>query len=222
MIRRPASLHAVPRCVGVPALQRYYQGAATSRRPSRLASFPSLGGAVGAFCCFAPAGPMNARAAGLGCCGSASPRRLVFRRRRQDLPSSWGTPIAPSPGSSTPAGPPASDHGDAVARPPWWQRRGLLHCRFRGSIHRLWCSLSTLRPGGLPPRTQDSLPAAGQALPGGLDPQGSNERFQSVLHLILLSQACLAQCHTRGSARNWRGDHIRTRRTSLRRARGAS
>lgn len=39
MIRRPASLHAVPRCVGVPALLRYYQGAATSRRPSRLASF---------------------------------------------------------------------------------------------------------------------------------------------------------------------------------------
>lgn len=77
-------------------------------RPASL-RFPSLGGAVGAFCCFAPADPMNARPAGLGCCGSASPCRVVFRRRRQDLPSSWGTPIAPSPGSSTPAGPPASD-----------------------------------------------------------------------------------------------------------------
>jgi hypothetical protein len=61
MIRRPASLDAVPRCGEVPALRRYYQGAATSRRPSHRASFPSLGGAVAAFAFFAPAGLSNAR-----------------------------------------------------------------------------------------------------------------------------------------------------------------
>ena len=33
-----------------------------------------------------------------------------------------------------------------------------------GSVH----TLSTLRPGGRPTRTQDSLPAVGQTLPGGL------------------------------------------------------
>jgi len=40
--------------------------------------------------------------------------------------------------------------------------------------------------------TQDSLPAAGQALPGGIGyPQGSDERFQTVF--LLLSQVFLAQ-----------------------------
>ena len=41
---------------------------------------------------------------------------------------------------------------------------------------------------GSPPPTQDSLPAAGQALPGGIRyPQGSDERFLSS-SLVLLSQ----------------------------------
>ena len=47
---------------------------------------------------------------------------------------------------------------------------------FRGSITRLQHSLSTLRRRTSP--TQDSLPAAGQALPDGIGyPLGSNERF---------------------------------------------
>src|SRR5215211_5289472 len=81
MIRRPASLHVVPRCAGVPALHgggslrlplRYYQGAATSRRPSRLASFPSLGGAVDAFAASLPPAA-NARPAGPGLLGLGQP-----------------------------------------------------------------------------------------------------------------------------------------------------
>jgi len=63
MIRRPASLHAVPRCVGVPALHGGdLVSAFGTIRALRLPAahpaslrFPSLGGAVGAFCCFAPA-----------------------------------------------------------------------------------------------------------------------------------------------------------------------
>ena len=48
----------------------------------------------------------------------------------------------------------------------------------RGSIARLGHSLSTLRRARYRDATQDSLPAAGQALPGGLAyPQGSSERF---------------------------------------------
>jgi hypothetical protein len=202
VIRRPASLHAVPRCVSrfprftgrlAPPL-RYYQGAATSRRSSRRASFPSLGGAVDALASSLPP-VVNARPAGLGSLRFGQPvPRWCSRRKRRDLPSSWGTPIAPSPGSSTPAGPSRRLTGlrDAVARPPWRRRQGLLHCGFRGSIPRLWCSLSTLRPGGRPPGTQDSLPAAGQALPGGLGPQGSNERFQSVCPYISSSSPKLA------------------------------
>ena len=49
---------------------------------------------------------------------------------------------------------------------------------FRGSITRLWHWLSTLCRVGPPTATQDSLPAAGPALPDGLGyPQGSHERF---------------------------------------------
>jgi hypothetical protein len=83
-----------PVCGRVPALRRYYQGAATSRRPSRRASFPSLGGAVAAFAFFAPAGLANARPAGLGSLGFGQPLRAAgdLRRRRRDLPSSWRNP----------------------------------------------------------------------------------------------------------------------------------
>ena len=128
MTRRPASLHAVPRCGGVPALhgeawrlpRRYYQGAATSRRPSRLASSSFARRCRRCVRRFAPAGlRTRGRQAGARC-GPASPCRGRLRRRRRDLPSSWGTPIAPSPGSSTPAGPSAPD---PIAT-PWRGPRG--------------------------------------------------------------------------------------------------
>ncbi len=52
---------------------------------------------------------------------------------------------------------------------------------FRGSIARPAHSLSTLRSAGYPGTTQDSLPAAGQSLPGGAGyPQGPIERFPLV------------------------------------------
>jgi hypothetical protein len=84
----------------------------------------------------------------------------------------------------------------ASTRPPLKPERRLPQENyFRGSITRLQHSLSTLRRKGCPSTTQDSLPVAGQALPGRPTcPQGSNERFRSVfLHLILLSQAFVAQ-----------------------------
>ena len=68
---------------------------------------------------------------------------------------------------------------------------------FRGSIARLGHSLSTLRRASHLAATQDSFSGAGQALPDGIGyPQGSDERFPSCfLHLFLLSQAFLTQCH---------------------------
>src|SRR5207244_505094 len=49
-------------------------------------------------------------------------------------------------------------------------------------------------PGALPRKTQNSLPAAGQALPDGTDyPQGCDERFRT--RVVFLSRACLAQGH---------------------------
>lgn len=221
MIRRPASLHAVPRCDGVPALHagrlclplRYYQGAATSRRPSHLASFSFAWRCHRCVLLLCSRGPDERPSRGPGLLWFGQPVPSCVPMETAGSPKFLGEPRLHLRRALRPR----QDHWrltirDAAARPPWRKRRGLLHCRFRGSIPRLWCSLSTLRPGGLPPRTQDSLPAAGQALPGGLDPQGSNERFQSVLHLILLSQACLAQFHTRGR-RRWRcrSGRIRTR-----------
>ena len=63
----------------------------------------------------------------------------------------------------------ASGRYNASARPPLRPRRRLPHGYFRGSITRLRHSLSTLRRMGYPTSTQDLLPAAGQALPGGID-----------------------------------------------------
>jgi hypothetical protein len=58
---------------------------------------------------------------------------------------------------------------------------------FRGSFTRPLTWLSTLRRVGRPTTTQDSLLAAGPALPGGIGyPQGSGERFPSS-RLFLLS-----------------------------------
>jgi hypothetical protein len=54
---------------------------------------------------------------------------------------------------------------------------------FRGSITQPAHSLSTLRSMGYPNATQDSLPAGGQPLPGGIYyPLGPSTRFQQCLH----------------------------------------
>ena len=93
----------------------------------------------------------------------------IASRRQQDLPSSWGTSMIRLPCSKpTPAGLLAPDHYSAAAWPLVieWQR--LPRKVFRRSIAWLSDSLSTLRSAGYPNTTQDSLPAAGQALPDGL------------------------------------------------------
>src|SRR3954452_18164348 len=55
---------------------------------------------------------------------------------------------------------------------------------FRGSIARPAHWLSTLRGAGRPGTTQDSLPAAGQALPGGgRDPAGFQRKVSALQSL---------------------------------------
>ena len=52
---------------------------------------------------------------------------------------------------------------------------------YRGSIAQRLIWLSTLRRGSYPPTTQDSLPAAGPALPDGIGyPQGSLRKVSSL------------------------------------------
>ena len=69
---------------------------------------------------------------------------------------------------STPAGLRSPDHCGGAARPLGSQKQGLPRKVFRRSIAWLSDWLSPLRRAGYPRPTPDSLPAAGQALPGGL------------------------------------------------------
>ena len=74
----------------------------------------------------------------------------------------WWVQVSLMPGAA-----PASDKDEG-------SRQGA----FRGSIAQRLISLSTLRSGRSPAPTQDSLPAAGPALPDGIGyPQGSCKRF---------------------------------------------
>jgi len=87
----------------VPRLQRYYQGATTSCRPSRRTSLPSLGHTTGTLAISLPA-PPSVVTLDLGLI-TRYPRPGLLPWRRQDLPRSWGTPSVLLPCSSTPAGP---------------------------------------------------------------------------------------------------------------------
>ena len=85
----------------VPRLQRYYQGATTSCRPSRRTSLPSLGDTRGTLAVSLPM-PPSVAASGLGLV-TRYPRPGLLPWRRQDLPRSWGT-FVPMPRSPTPVG----------------------------------------------------------------------------------------------------------------------
>ncbi len=88
----------------------------------------------------------------------------------------------------------------AAAWPLVFQKQRLPRKVFRSSIAWLSDSLSTLRRTGYPAATQDSLPAAGQALPDGLSTRKVPLKgFRVVsLHLIPLSQALLGTMKSTG------------------------
>jgi hypothetical protein len=167
MTRRLASLHWLQQGA-VRQLQRYYQDAMTSCRPSRRTSLPSLGG-TSAFtrCVRSPADECAAEAWSWspGISGrdlaeeTTGPRKFL------------GNPNCPfAHVQSTPAGLLAPDRFlySAAAWPSVFQQRRLPRKVFRRSIAWLSDSLSTLRSADYSSPTQDSLPAAGQALPDGL------------------------------------------------------
>ena len=128
---------------------------------------------------------------GLGC---RLPCRLV-PRRRSGLPRSWGTPVL-MPCSRTPAGPLGQSSLPLGCCLPSTKQRRLPRCKpFRGSITRPVHSLSTLRRVDCSTSTQDSLPAADSALPGGLHDLSCPAGFlyKVSVHLFLLVQAFVAQ-----------------------------
>jgi hypothetical protein len=174
----------------VPLLPRYYQSATTSCRPSHRTSLPSLGGTSVALVAFAPRRTSAPPRPGVG--HPVTPAgNLRGDGRISQVPGQPRLSVCTC--SSTPAGMLAPDQYGAATWPPMGEQQRLLRRVFRRSIAWLSDSLSTLRSTGYPDTTQDSLPAAGQALPDGLSTRRVPMKgFRSAsLHLILLSQALL-------------------------------
>ena len=123
------------------------------------------------------------------------PRPVFLPWRRQDLPSSWGTPIPVCTCSQTPVGRFATDQNTAAAWPPLEERRRLrqyqtFEAQWHGfQVRCLRFAVPVTRPHArLASRCWSGSP--GQAF----HPQGSDDRFQTHVMLVIpLSQACLAQ-----------------------------
>ena len=135
--------------------------------PSRRASFPSLGDTWAALVICAPCQTSAADKAWSWSPGVSS---RDSPRRRQDLPSSWGTSIIRLHMFQSDAGGTARTRPFTVQqRGPWSSKgKGSHDWVFRRSIAWPSDSLSTLRDADYSNTTQDSLPVAGQALLDGL------------------------------------------------------
>jgi hypothetical protein len=161
-----------------------------SLRSSPRASLPSLRGTTGLLCVRSSflalrAGPRQAGS------WSANAPAGTHPWKTEGLPSSWRVLMCIGPVLR----PRRDRHArpyDAVGTAPYRPRRRLPRQRcFRGSIARLWHSLSTLRGehGCTARKTRFPLLAAMRGRIG--DPQDSYRRFQTVI--ILLPQTYLAQ-----------------------------
>ena len=177
----------------VPRLQRYYQRTPTSRRPSRRASSPSLGGTTGSPCSLPQ--------------GRALPRgrdALVWRQsacrvsggdgETSQVP---GRPIACMPRSPTPVEPAAPGQSRRPRRGlPHPSRRRLPRSRlFRGSITRpARLPVYASQPGSPPDHATLGSGWLANLGRSGLPPAGSHRRFPSC-HCMASSftKLCLAQ-----------------------------
>jgi hypothetical protein len=165
MIRRLASLHWL--LLGaVRQLHRYCQDAMTSCRSFRRASLPSLGGTSACTRFFAPRRTSAPPRPGVG--NPVSPTGNIAEETTGS-PKFLENPDCPfAHVQSTPVGLLTPDHCGAATWPLVCEKQRLPRKVFRRSIAWLSDWLSTLRGVSHPNPTQDSLPAAGQALPDGL------------------------------------------------------
>ena len=186
------SLHGVPRVV--PPLHRYY---GTLRLPVvRLDPFDFFTSRYHRFRpWFAPLG-RGRPTGGLGVVGSGLPSG--FTMETSGSLRFLGNPGGHCPCSSTPAGSGrlSGPRVSCLTRPPpvsTTKASSVLY--FRGSITRPLTWLSTLRRMGCPTTTQDSLLAAGPALPGGIRTRRVSTKGFRVSSLFLLPKAFLTQGH---------------------------
>jgi hypothetical protein len=184
----------------VPRLRRYYQGLATSCRPSRRASFPSLGGTTGSHIfrsrrsCVPPR-----RAWG---CSPGIPVRECFRGddRISQVPGEPRFPFAhvlrsrPAPVCLTACGTSGVAPALRTTRAPTRRTISRLNSMAFGLA-------AYASQGRLPFPAQDSLPGAGQALLGGLLPARSHHKVSNHSTFLLI-QASWRNL-TRSEGKNW-------------------
>ena len=116
--------------------------------------------------------------------GLPAPLPAFQVRRQQDLPSSRQTLSMHALLTSDPGGTGAPGHSALAMLPSAPDTASApTNSRFRGSITRPASSLSTLRSGGYPNATQDSLPGGGQPYPSGTRPAGSVRKVSKTTHL---------------------------------------
>ena len=170
-------LHGVPR-VGSPA-SPVLRSTPTSCRPSRVASFPSLRATVAApWVCSHGCKAQHLRAGG---CLPGSPKP-VHRRRPQDLPGSWRTPLCTRPA--------LRPRRDLCARPLLRfgvvfrliaRRRLLRKLHFEAPSHGPHTRCLRFAGWIAPPPRKTRFRLAGLPFPGGTGyPLGPIERFQTV------------------------------------------
>ena len=193
-IRRLPSLHGVP-SGWVPPLPRYCEDATTSRCPSRLASFPSLGDTIYGLrpSLFAPSGLQDASAHGPGTSLAVTPLPL-HRHGGNETSQVPGRPSFASASFSDPDGISASGHPTLQYGPRQCNCEDSRLMSSRGSIARLLRSLSTLHGHGRPWSCKTRFRLLARLYRVGLTfQQGRDERFQPMR--ILLSQASLGAIH---------------------------
>jgi hypothetical protein len=164
-----------------------------SRRPSHRASFPSLGDTRRRACRFAPNGPARSTV-GLGFVIRSPLPEKKTPGDDPGLPSSWGTLMCLRPALRPRRDRRYRDKAklrQVGTAPRTAYREGSPREVISGLDNMASALAVYASPRGSPQRTQDSLLAAGQALPDGIGyPQGSDERFpRCFLHRFPLSQA---------------------------------
>jgi hypothetical protein len=133
---------------------------------------------------------MRVATSGLGLV-TRCPRPGSLPWRRQDLPSSWGTPIPVCPCSSTPAGQCVPDHlQDTRLAPVTGTTKAPTTSDFRGSIAWLSGSPPTYHDVGYPSPRKAGFQVLVRLSWTGFHPQGSCKRFSTHFMCVgLLFQA---------------------------------
>jgi len=161
----------------VPRRHRYYEGATTSCRPSRCSSLPSLGGTSVALVLFAPLRTSAPPRPGVG--NPVSPTGML-PRKRQDLPSSWGTPIVRLHMIQSDSGRTAHTRPLRCSSVALGQSKAKAPANGLSKLNSMAFGLAVYAsPGSLP--HHDARLASGRwsdATGRAFHPQGSYERFQ--------------------------------------------